>query len=160
MTQWRIFRTSLRSAQCISWRPIIMPSNLYFDWTFILHCDFLRWCNALMSLYTCPKWKLHFYNGIYYAWDKKSNTSQCNKWNSIIFKTTHKTFISSVDGIIKKIVTGSFRVKVMNSPIYSIQREVINEFEYLVSIIAFTLIFRGDNCPSSHCLLSIYKVSF
>ena len=60
----------------------------------------------------------------------------------------------------QKIVTGSFRFKVMNSPIYSIQREVINEFEYLVSNIAFTLIFGGDNCPSSHCLLSINQVSF
>jgi len=36
--------------------------------------------------YTHTKWKLHFYNEIYFAWgEKHTNTSQC-KWNSIICK--------------------------------------------------------------------------
>ena len=30
---------------------------------------------------------LHFYNGIYCTWDKKNNTSQCRKWNSIMWKS-------------------------------------------------------------------------
>jgi len=28
---------------------------------------------------------LHVYNGIYYAWEKNTCTSQCSKWNAIMF---------------------------------------------------------------------------
>ena len=59
--------------------------------------------------------------------EKKTNTSQCKKWNSITCKSGKlyqlgREFIQQNKNTIR-----SFRFKVMNSPIYSIQREVIKE---------------------------------
>jgi len=65
-----------------------------------------------------PKTKtLHFYIGIYYAWDNNNNASQYRQWNSIMFKrvklyTLWSEFIKK-----SKQITGSFRLKVMNFPI-------------------------------------------
>ena len=59
---------------------------------------------------------------------------QCREWNSIMCRDVKLDQLGSK--IMKEYppkIIGSFWVKVMNSPIYSIQREVIKEFEYLKS---------------------------
>ena len=70
------------------------------------------------------------YNGINYTWNKNTCTSQCRKWNSIICRDVKLyQFIKKIQ---KKSI-GSFWFKAMNSPIYSIEREIIKEFESLKS---------------------------
>ena len=63
-----------------------------------------------------------------------------------------------------KNIIGSFLFKVMNSPIYSIQREVIKEFESLVSNLAFALWFHKWKQKEQaklliNCLFSLYELS-
>ena len=50
--------------------------------------------------------------------------------------------LSVWERVYKKKIIGFFRFKVMNSSIYSIEREVIKEFESRVSNLAFALCFH------------------
>ena len=89
-------------------------------------------------MYTHSKWKLYtVYNGIYYTWDKTPVPHSVGMLN----------FYQLGSKFIKKSI-GSFWFKVMNSPIklYSIEREVIKEFKWIlkVSKLAFALLFHKN----------------
>ena len=81
----------------------------------------------------------NIYNGIYYALEKTSVPP--NAGGGIQSCVGMLNFYQLGSKFIQKII-GSFLFKVMNSPIYSIQREVIKEFESLVSHLAFALCFH------------------
>jgi len=55
-----------------------------------------------------------------------TNPSQCRTWNSIMCKSVKLDQLGSeFMGKKSKKIIGSFRFKVMNFPLYSIQRELI-----------------------------------
>ena len=85
--------------------------------------------------YTHTTWKLHFYNEIYFAWGGKNTPIPLNA--SEIQSFVRMLTLSSGEWVYKKNMktkfTGSCRFKVLNSPIHSIQREVMKDFEYLKS---------------------------
>jgi len=72
---------------------------------------------------------LHCYNGIYYALETNTKTSQIGSGIQSCVKI--KTSVGS-EFIVRNnkiIITGSFRLKVLNVTIYSIQRMVIKELK-------------------------------